>query len=747
VAVLTSEPEVLRVDGPAKVSGAARYAGDVRLPGLLVGMALRSPLPHARIVRIDPSAARQVPEVHAVLTAADLPDVLIGKALRDMPVLARDRVRYVGEKVAVVAAETREAAEAALAAIEVEYAELPAISSIDEAIRPDAPPIHPGRERYQRGHEYPEFSPDEPNVNSLIVLAKGDVDAGFAQATHVFEDEFRVPMQHVGFLEPHVCTVAIEPDEKVRVWTCIKIPFSVPAYLSQATGVPAEQFVVMPTPIGGDFGGKGFLMDEAVAYFLARASGRPVRMVTSMNEEFQAGIPRHAALIRIKSGLDAEGRLVARDCTLYWASGAYAGYRAGPGMTGARRAPGGYAIPHIRVTSRLVWTNHMPCGSMRAPGQPQVTFACESHMDLIAQRLGLDPLDLRRRNVAHAGEVMVDGEPIQGETARLVLDRAAACMDWSAPLPPGHGRGVAFSERGTGAGRAAVEVSVDSAGQVLARTGVPEQGGGAHTVIQQVVARTLGIPAGLVRVEQGDTDSGPFDQGVGGSRVTNSTGGAAQRATEQLRERLCLLAAEERGWREGSVRLEGGAFVSEDEREEFARLAGQLARREGGAIREESDYRAARGPSGFACHAVEVSVDRDTGQVRLEKLLAVHDVGYAINPVGLMGQIHGGLLQSLGQTFMEELPVVDGQPRAINLGEYKIPCSADIPDLRVELIQEHDGPGPFGAKGVGEISALPAAAAVANAVDNAVGVRLLQLPITAERVRAGLRRADQGNGH
>jgi CO/xanthine dehydrogenase Mo-binding subunit len=738
VAVLTTE-EVARVDGPAKVSGAAQYAGDVRLPGLLVGMALRSPLPHARILNIDASAARRSPGVHAVLTAADLPDVLVGKALRDMPVLARDRVRYVGEKVAVVAAESREAAEAALAAIQVEYEELPVISSLDEAIRPGAPTIHPDRASYQRGPEYPDFPADEPNVNSLIVLDKGDVEAGFAQATHVFEDEFRLPMQHVGFLEPHVCTVSIEPNGKVRVWTCIKIPFSVPTYLSQATGVPAEQFVVMPTPIGGDFGGKGFLMDEAVAYFLAKASGRPVRMVTSMNEEFQAGIPRHAALIRMKSGVDAQGRLVARDCTLYWDSGAYAGYRAGPGMTGARRAPGGYAIPNIRVTSRLVWTNHMPCGSMRAPGQPQGTFACESHMDLIARRLGLDPLEFRRRNVVHAGEVMVDGEPIQGETAELVLDRAAACMDWSTPLPPGRGRGLAFSERGTGAGRAAVQVSVDGSGGVLARTGVPEQGGGAHTVIQQVVARTLGVPANLVRVEQGDTDSGPFDQGVGGSRVTNSTGGAAQRATEQLRERLCMLAAEERGWREGSVRLEGGAFVSEDQREDFSKLAGWLARSEGGVICEEVDHRAARGPTGFACHAVEVSVDQDTGQVRLERLVAVHDVGSAINLVGLMGQIHGGLLQSLGQTFMEELPIVDGRPRAINFGEYKIPCSADIPDLRVELIEQADGPGPFGAKGVGEISALPAAAAIANAVDNALGVRVTELPITAEKVRARLR--------
>lgn len=730
---------VLRVDGPAKVSGTAQFAGDVRLPGLLLGMALRSPFAHARIARIDVTAARQVPGVHAVLTAADLPAAQVGKNLRDMPVLARERVRYQGEKVAVVAAETRLAAEAALAAIQVEYDELPVISSIDEAIRPGAVSIHPDRLSYQRGREYPELSEAEPNVNSVIVMHKGDVDAGFAQAVHISEDTFRVPMQHVGFLEPHVCTVAIEPDGRVRVWTCIKIPFSVPEYLSQATGVPADQFVVMPTSIGGDFGGKGFLMDEALAYFLARESGRPIRMVMSMTEEFQGGIPRHAALITIKSGVDAEGRLVARDCTLYWDSGAYAAYRAGPGMSGARRAPGGYAIPHIRVTSRCVWTNHMPCGSMRAPGQPQVTFACESHTDLLAQRIGLDPIEFRRRNLVHAGEVMVDGEPIEGDTAHTVLERAATALDWSAPLAAGHGRGLALSERGTGAGRAAIQVSVDETGAVVARTGVPEQGGGAHTVIQQVVARTLGVPASLVTVEQGDTDSGPYDQGVGGSRVTNSTGGAARKGAEQLRDRLCSLAAERRGWREDAVRLEDGEFVADGEREDFRTLAGWLARSEGGVIREDIDFRAARGPSSFACHAVEVEVDPETGQVRLERLVAVHDIGHAINPVGLLGQIHGGLLQSLGQTFMEELRVVDGRPQAINFGEYKIPCAADIPDLRVELIEQGDGPGPFGAKGVGEISALPASSAIANAVANAIGVRLTELPITAERVLAALR--------
>jgi CO/xanthine dehydrogenase Mo-binding subunit len=736
----TAAPEeIVRVDGPAKVRGRAAYAGDIRLPGLLFGMALRSPLPHARIVSLDIQKARQVPGVHAVISAADAPPTLLGKNLHDMPLLASERVRFVGEKVAVVAAESRQAAEAALAAISVEYQELPVVSNIEDAIRPGTTPLHPDRAGYAHSRDYPDFPVDEPNVNSLMLLEKGNVEEGFKEAAHISEDTFHVPMQHIGFLEPHSCTVSIEPDGKARVWSCVKVPFSMPGYLSQATGVPADQFVIMPTPIGGDFGGKGYLMDEACAYLLARATGRPVQMVMSMNEEFQGGVPRHAALIRIKSGVDARGRLVARECNLYWDSGAYAAYRGGAGMSGARRSPGGYAIPHIRVVSRCVWTNHMPCGSMRAPGQPQVTFACESHTDMLARRIGMDPIEFRRRNIVHDGEVMLDGEAIAGNTAEAVLERAIAALDWSAPLPPGRGRGLAFSERGTGGGPASVAVSVDGSGDVLARTGVPEQGGGAHTMIQLVVARSLGIPARLVRVEQGDTDSGPYDQGVGGSKVTNATGGAALRAAERVRDQLCSLATEARGWQEGTVHIEGGAFVSQDERADFRELAGQLARAEGGEIGEQVDYRAARGPSGFACHAVEVQVDQDTGQVHIDKLVAVHDVGCAINQVGMIGQIYGGLLQSIGQTFMENLSIVDGRPQAINFGEYKIACPADIPDVRIELIEEHDGPGPFGAKGVGEISALPASSAVANAVADAVGVRIRELPITAERVMASMR--------
>jgi CO/xanthine dehydrogenase Mo-binding subunit len=735
------ERVVRRVDGPEKVSGAALYAGDVRLPGLLVGVALRSPVPHARITALDVSAAREVPGVHAVLTAADLPVPLIGRGLRDMPPLASERVRFVGEKIAVVAAETRDAAEEALTAIRLEYEELPAVFDVEAALEPDAPVLHPERDTYASSFERGPLPP-EPNVNSTVVVAdKGDLEAGFARSARVFEDVFRLPMQHVGFIEPHSCTVAIEPDGKVRVWSCVKQLFGIRQYLAQATGLPAERFVAMPNRIGGDFGGKGYIVDEALAYFLAKATGHPVQMVMSLNEEFQAGIPRHGAVVRIKSGVDEEGRLVAREMRVLYNSGAYAGFRGGVTLLGARRGAGPYRIPNVRISVSCVYTNQLPCGSMRAPGQPQVTFACESHTDMVARRLGIDAVEFRRRNLLHDGEEDAEGKPWFG-SAEAVLERAAQAIGWERARPVGRGRGLALSERGTGAGRAEVAVEVDTRGGVLVRTGVPEVGTGAHTVLREVVARVLTVAPSAVRVEQGDSDSAPYDSGSGGSKVTNSTGGAAFVAVEQLRRRLCELAAEAEGWREGSVDLEAGHFVSRDEsaRVPFGELAGRLASLEGGLVREQVDREGERGAStGYACQAVEVSVDRETGRVRVERIVAVHDVGYTINPRGLTGQVEGGLLQGLGQALMEELRVEDGRVQAVNFGDYKIPSPADIPPLSIELIEDEDGPAPFGGKGVGEITAIPTTAALANAVEDAAGVRVTDLPISAERVFSALR--------
>lgn len=745
--------KIWRVDGAEKVSGAAKYAGDIRLPGLLVGATLRSPIPHGLIQSIDVTASRRLAGVHAVLTGVDLPDVLLGKRLRDMPLLARDRVRFIGEKVAVVAAESRDLAEEAAAAIVVEYQSLPAVFDPEAAMAEGAPVLHPDLQNYPkdpnwiksewRGAERQEFRfAPSPNANSEVIVEKGDTAAGFAASARIFEDRFAVPMQHHGFIEPHACTVAIDSDGKVRVWSCTKYPYELQKDFSSATGVALADVVVMPVRVGADFGGKGFIVDEVIAYFLARASGRPVQMVMSQNEEFIAGNHRHPAIVRLKSGVDANGRLTARDVQIIFNGGAYAGYRPRMTLGGVPRAAGCYRVPNVRIAATCVYTNQVPCGHMRAPGQPQVIYAAESHTDRIARGLGMDPVKFRRLNVLRDGDEGALGGVYETAGALGVIERAAKVIGWNKPKKAGVGRGISLAERGTGTGRAIVILEMDRSGRAVVRIGVMEVGTGSHTVVREVVARVLDIATDQVVVIQGDTASGPFDVGSGGSKVTNTTGGAAFKAAQQLRARLCKLAAQAEGWPEEQARFEKGKFfcAGKPKRIPYTALLKKLVELNGGALREEAENRAGRGKaSGYACHAVEVVVDRETGHVRVNRVVAAHDVGFVINPSGLTGQIEGGFSQGYGVGLMEDLAVDQGRLQVVNYGDYKIPGIADMPPMTIDLTQKRDGPGPFGAKGIGEIAAIPTAAAIANAVEDAVGVRITDLPITAEKVLAGLK--------
>ncbi|MGH7844776.1 MAG: xanthine dehydrogenase family protein molybdopterin-binding subunit [Candidatus Binatia bacterium] len=744
-----------RVDALEKVSGAALYAADVRLPGLLFGAALRSPCAHALIKAIDISPARAIPGVHAVFTAADLPALLLGKRLKDIPLLARDRVRFVGEKVAAVAAESREIAEQAISAIKVTYEELPVVSNPEEALGPDAPILHPDFNSYpkppdwikaewresQRQHF--ELNPPHPNASSQVVLERGDARHGFETSAHVFENVFHVPMQSHAFIEPHACTVAIDASGRVQVWSSVKEPFDMQEWMAEETGLLPDQIVVLPVRIGGDFGGKGYIMDELLAYHLARATNRPVQMAMSQSEDFSAGVHRHGATIRIKSGVDDNARLLAREVELTFNNGAYAGLRPRMTLGGTPRAAGCYRIPNTRIVSTCVYTNQVPCGHMRGPGQPQTTYAVECHTDFIARRLGMDPIDFRQRNVLREGDEGPLGGIYRSVAAAEVLERAAAAIGWSKRKKEGTGRGIALTERHTGSGPASVIVEMTGDAKVVVRTGVPEVGVGSHTVLQRVVAEVLTIPPADVVVVQGSTDTGPFDGGSGGSHVTNATGGAAFKAAKALQSRLGALAARLKNCSEGAVELRNGQFVygKKSHSIPFAEVAKALAEQEGGVVREQADNRAGHGESsGYACHAVEVAVDEETGQIRVNRIVAVHDVGYAINPAGLTGQIEGGLSHGFGMGLMEEMRLEDGRLECVNFDQYKIPSLADMPPLATQLIEAKNGPGPFGAKGIGEIAASPTAPAIANAVEDAAGVRICDLPITAEKVWAALKK-------
>jgi CO/xanthine dehydrogenase Mo-binding subunit len=732
-----------RVEGPAKVTGAATYSADIRLPGMIWGKALRSPLPHARIVRIDVSAAERLPGVLAVLTAKDLPDLLIGRRVYDMPVLARDRARFIGEKVAIVAAEDPDLAEEALAHIEVEYEELPAVFDAQEAMKPDAPVLHPQYRLYP--HAPAKYFSDLPNVHSHVIWQLGDVTQGFSAAAQVFEHTFSTHYVHQGYIEPHASVVAIESDGRVHAWLSNKMPFRTRELLADAAQLPPEQIVVHLIPIGGDFGGKGSLMDLPLCYHLARRTRRPVKMVMTYSEELMAGNPRHPATIMLRTGVTHEGIIVARAAKVVFNSGAYAAFKPTPvvNITGASQAAGAYGIPNIRIDAYSVYTNCVPAGHMRAPGDPQVSFAVESAMDMIAEALGIDALEFRRRNLLKDGDRLPSGHPVEHVKVQETLEAAVRASGWGQPKPrPFVGRGLAAAHRHIGIGDANAQITVEGDGTVTLLTAVPDTGTGAHTVLRQIVAETLSMPVEQVRVQVATTDVFEADSGAGGSRVTHVAGQATYQAAEELQALIREVAAQLVGCPPSDVALADGCCVVATNGERtlsFAEVAKAALAHER-PLRVEKTYRVSEYPhvTAFTAQAVELEVDPETGQMTLLDVVTAHDVGTIINPLGHQGQIDGGLIQGIGFGMIEEMRAAEGRISTLSLGDYKIPNIKDIPPLRTVLVQEELGPVPFQGKSIGENSITPITAAIANALYDAVGVRICDLPITAEKVYRAL---------
>jgi len=733
---------IVRDEGPAKVTGAARYTADEHLPGALWARCLRSPLPHARIVRIDTSRAQRVPGVRAVLTGADYPPSLLGRRLKDQPIVARDRVRFVGERVAAVAAVDLDTADEALALIDVEYEELPAVLDPFAAMEPDAPLLHPDLLKYEGLHGKPTI----PNVHSHLTLEHGNVDEGFAESDLVFEHTFTTPAQHQGYLEPYSVLVAIDASGRPDVWMSNKGPFNLRAHLAAALDLPEEWVRCNPANIGGEFGGKGSPMDAPVAYQLARRTGRPVRMVMTYAEELMAGNPRHPAIIRLKTGVKRDGRLWARDSLAIWNSGAYGAHKPVPTVhiLGGLEAGGGYRIPHLRMDSRCVYTNQVPCGFMRSPGQPQMAFAFESQMDIIAHELGIDPVEMRLRNVIKDGDLSGRGHYYRNIMGEQTIRAAAEAAGWEKPKSgPYVGRGIAVVDRGIGGGETGVILRLHPDGRVDVRYGVPDQGVGMSTMLRQVVAEALGLPVEQVSATPSDTDSVPYDAGAGASRHTYIAGRAALKAAEDLAGRLGQAAAELLDSSPDAVERQADAYVAAGRTVPLAAVAERAARAAGGVLEVRAEVNMPYpDQTCFTVQVAEVEVDPETGQVRLQKLLTVHDVGTVINPLTHQGQIDGGVVQGVGQALTEELVIEDGRVTTLNLGEYKLPSIADIPPLETVLVDAGTGPGPFESKAIGETSLLPTPAAIANAVFDACGARIFSLPVTSEKVWRALRERD-----
>jgi len=736
-----AEPD-RRIDGDAKVSGKTKYTADTQLPGMLWVAFANSPFPSARIISIDTSAALRVPGVHAVITGLELGPRNFGRRLHDRPVLAYDYVRFVGDRVAAVAAETKEAAEEASRLIDVAYEELPGVYDPAAALAPDAPIIHPNAATY-RFDNGPRPARAHENLQGANTVIKGDADLAphFAAAHRVFEHKFHTGPHHHGYLEPHATVVWIDADDVVHVQTPCKAPFRLREQLALVTGMPRERIVIERPAIGGDFGGKGIVIDEFPCYFLARKTGRPVKYVSTLMDDMRAMGVRHAADITLRTGVDADGRFLVHEAHVDYDGGAYAAAKPSanhtPGQIGF--ATIGYQIPHVRLNVRVAYTNNTPASHVRAPADVQTVFAWESHVDLMAQALGMDPFDLRLRNVMSDGDTAITGEHMHHPRGRDVLERLRRESGWDDSVPkPGHGRGIGFTCRHTGGGKTSVRLRVTGDGVLELITGVPDQGSGSTTMINRVVAAAMSVDQSRVRVRHENTANALNDPGAGASRVTHIVGSAcfiaATALVEKMTSLLGMTLVEDRFIHAATSRSlsfeEGAAIVCTDGAVE---VTGKYD-----GTHESADHPA---DYSFSAFVVDVDIDRETGMFRLTDAVFVVDVGTIINPVTHQGQIEGGYVYGYGNACLEEMPREEGRNAALSLADYKLPTIADIPPLRTVLLEQIDAGGPFGAKMAGELSNAAIAPAIANAIADAVRARVYELPISAERVYEAMLRS------
>ncbi len=733
-----------RIEGVGKVTGQTQYASDLRFDGLLSAKVLRSPIPHGRIVRVDTSKARSIPGVHAVITGTDVAGIFVGTRVKDQPVLATDRVRFVGDAVAAVAAESVEIAEQAITLIDVEYEELDFVDDPVEALKPSAPLLHPDRSKYKNAPQLPDGVPAH-NLQSYVHWKNGDLEEGFRRAVRVFEHTFRTPLSHHGYIEPHACTVQAHPDGRVEVWASNKGPWGLRDQMAEDFGLAKEKIKVHIVHVGGDFGAKASLIDVPIAYHLSKATGRPVKLVLGSTEEILAGGHRHPAVITLRTGVNEKGALVAVKAAVYFGGGAYGSQKANPQVTvlGGRRLASMYRVPAISVETFCAYTNHVACTQTRTPGSPQIVFAFESQMDIMARELALDPVELRRRNVLRDGDASPMGEKWNHILVGEVLERAVKASGWKRNSPKkNRGWGIALYERGTPEGKASAAITLEADGRINVLTGVPDVGPGFYTITQQMVAETLGVSPERVGVKFEDTDSLPFDPGTGGSKQTNTSGHAVYKAAREVREKLLALGARELGCNLEDVKQQGNKLMATGRKPVTVENMIALAVREnGGPVFHLTMYEPKDMPkvTGFAAQVAEVEIEPSTGAIHVINLTTAHDTGTVLNHLTLTGQIEGGVVTGFGFALMEENPMVDGKIATLTLGEAKLPCIQDMPPLKTILVESPTGPTPFGGKSIAENPNVPTAAAIANAIADACGVRIFDLPLTAEKVYWGLR--------
>jgi CO/xanthine dehydrogenase Mo-binding subunit len=732
-----------RVGGVGRVTGSQQYVADIRLPDLLEAKLVSLDCARARIISIDTRVAEQVPGVRLVMTAADLPQPVprFGPQFQDRPVLAVGETKYHGEPVAIVAAETKDAAEAAARLVRVEYEELPAVFSIAGALDPAAALV-----------QDPALRPNDP-LSSTNVLREhrvgwGEIDA--ASADVVVENIYTFPMVTHFAIEPHGCMAA--PDgEGIAVWSSIQHPNWLQKILSTLLGLPLSKVRVFAPDPGGGFGGKQHTKLEPIVAFAALRAGRPVRLILSLEQTFQA-VRRAACEVRIRTGLNRDGRLAFQDIKADYLIGAYADIADRVVGKGSYPAAGPYNVPVVRILARSILSHTTPSTAFRGFGNPQVNWAVESNLDEGARALGIDRLEIRLRNLARKGDAFIPFDtPSDGDWAQTVR-RAAELIEWDMPLPPGRGRGIAVGiKSGPTTGLAYSTVRLLGDGSVIVYAGTSDMGQGARTVFAQIAGQELGAPLDWVTVVMGDTAIVPYDQQTSASRSTVLMGNSILQACRSIQAQLRAMAARLHGLDEADIVIDRGVVRLPDRelaiidvlKPGLGPLGGELTGN--GEMRKDAEPTHPLGGSAaffeFNCTAIEAAVDEETGDIVLLRHVTVSDVGKALNPLQVTMQDDGAAIMGLGHTLMEHY-IYDDTGRIRNLGaiDYRIPTAMDLPlEIRSDIVENEDGPGPYGSKGMSEGALLCVAAAVAAAVRDATGVAIRDLPLTPERVWRALR--------
>jgi CO/xanthine dehydrogenase Mo-binding subunit len=741
--------ELPRLEARAKVTGRAEYTQNLRLPGMLCGKVFRSTVPHGRIRRIDTEAARALDGVHRVVTGEDIrkliPEPYYGPAFHDQPILALDKVRHVGEPVAVALAADPHVAEQAVQLISAEYDELPAVYDEVAAMTPDVV-VH---DMLKPAGTFADLKHLKGRTGTNVALdyhlRRGDPDGAFKGAAHVFEHAFKTQQcLHVPF-EPFVA-IAEPADNALVIYTSNQTPSFVRTEIARLLGWPENRVRVKVPYLGGGFGAKVYVKLEALVAALALIVRRPVKIALAMEEQFYV-ITKHPTTFRIKSGVDADGRIAARACEVLWNGGAYADI--GPRVTqkSGFTAPGPYDIDNVRIDSYELYTNRTPAGALRGFGIPQLVWAYESHTDLIARELNIDPLEFRRRNILRDGRPQASGTAMKDAAIAEVLETLAARMGWSDNKEFDRGNGIVRRGRGIAIGfKASISpttsvaiVNVSADGSAVLYTSTVDMGQGSDTAYAQIVAEVLALKAEAVRVVHPDTDVTPYDMGTLGSRSLFHMGNAVRLAAEDALAKLRALAAEA-GLPEGTNYPPAEIF-----KKRFGMQAGNVI----GAASFMPTYKSPDPQTGLSDNVTpfwmiggagaEVAVDTETGAVRVEKLVNAADCGRPINLAVARTQLSGAATMQLGFTLSEIMVLDGGQVTNASLADYKIPGIRDIPPMVNELVAAEQHSGPFGAKGLGESGTFGVSPAIANAIHDAVGVRITALPITAEAVLRALR--------